>query len=121
MSKKKEYESVWDAIADTQEEAANLRARSELMMQIVAIIRANGWKQAEAATRCGVTQPLIDDLLRGGVSRFSLDALVNIATSLGRHVHIQVPVIADALSILPDETTKPCLQLVSPHMHAGGP
>ncbi|NOS76083.1 MAG: XRE family transcriptional regulator, partial [Methyloglobulus sp.] len=51
---------------------------------------ANEWKQTEAATYCGVTQPRINDLLRGRVSRFSLDALVNIATSLGRRVHIKL-------------------------------
>lgn len=90
MTKAKEYKSVWDAIADTPEEAANLRARSELVMQIAEIIKANGWKQSEAATRCGVTQPRINDLLRGRVSRFSLDALVNIATALGRRVHIEL-------------------------------
>lgn len=90
MTKTKEYKSVWDAIADTPEEAANLRARSELVMQIAEIIKANGWKQSEAATRCGVTQPRINDLLRGRVSRFSLDALVNIATALGRRVHIEL-------------------------------
>lgn len=80
------YPSVWNAIADTPEQAANLRARAELMQQIAALIRAEGWKQVEAAERCGVTQPRINDLLRGRVSRFSLDALVNIATALGRRV-----------------------------------
>lgn len=82
------YESVWDALADSPEQAANLRARAELMQQISAIIKTAGWKQAEAATRCGVTQPRINDLLRGRVSRFSLDALVNIATALGWRVHV---------------------------------
>ncbi len=82
------YDSVWDALADTPEQAANLRARAELMQQISDIIKAAGWKQAEAAARCGVTQPRINDLLRGRVSRFSLDALVNIATALGRRVHV---------------------------------
>ncbi len=82
------FGSVWDAIADTPEQAANLRARAELMRQITAIIQTNDWKQAEAATHCGVTQPRINDLLRGRVSRFSLDALVNIATALGQRVHI---------------------------------
>ena len=32
----------------------------------------------------------INDLLRGRISRFSLDALVNIAASLGQHVHIEL-------------------------------
>jgi hypothetical protein len=37
-----------------------------------------------------VTQPRINDLLRGRVSRFSLDALVNIATALGRRVSVEL-------------------------------
>ncbi|MBW0005575.1 MAG: XRE family transcriptional regulator, partial [Hyphomicrobiales bacterium] len=71
-------------------EAANLRARAELMQQVTAIIKANGWKQTEAAAHCGVTQPRMNDLLRGRVSRFSLDALVTIATALGRRVRIEL-------------------------------
>ncbi len=90
MSKTETFDSVWDAIADSPEQAANLRARAELMQQIAAIIKEADWTQAEAATRCGVTQPRINDLLRGRVSRFSLDALVNIATALGRRVHVEM-------------------------------
>jgi predicted XRE-type DNA-binding protein len=84
------YKSVWDALADTPEQAANLRARADLMRQIAEVIQAKGWKQVEAAERCGVTQPRINDLLRGRVSRFSLDALVNIATAIGRRVHVEL-------------------------------
>jgi predicted XRE-type DNA-binding protein len=84
------YTSVWDALADTPEQAANLQARAELMQQIATVVGSSGWTQEEAARRCGVTQPRINDLLRGRVSRFSLDALVNIATALGRRVHIEL-------------------------------
>ena len=90
MKKVAEYASVWDAIADTPEEAANLRARAELMQQVEAIVKAAGWTQAEAARRCRVTQPRMNDLLRGRVSRFSLDALVNMVTALGRRVRVEV-------------------------------
>ena len=92
MSKPKieSYASVWDALADTPEQAANLRARAELMQQIAAIVSESGWTQVEAAKHCGVTQPHINDLLRGRVSRFSLDALVNIATAIGRRVHVEL-------------------------------
>ncbi len=72
------FASVWDAIADTPEQAANLRLRSELMDKIVALIEAKSWTQLEAAKHCRLTQPRINDLLRGRISRFSLDALVNI-------------------------------------------
>ena len=82
------FSSVWDAIADTPEQAANLQARAELMQQIAAIIKANNWKQAEAAEHCGLTQPRINDLLCGRLSNFSLDALVNIAVALGQRVHV---------------------------------
>lgn len=84
------YASVWDALADTPEQAANLQARADLMRQIAELIEAEGWKQVEVAERCGVTQPRINDLLRGRVSRFSLDALVNIATALGRRVSVEL-------------------------------
>jgi predicted XRE-type DNA-binding protein len=84
------YASVWDALADTPEQAANLRTRAELMQQIAMLVQSNGWTQVEAAAHCGVTQPRINDLLRGRVSRFSLDALVNIATALGQRVHVEL-------------------------------
>ena len=92
MKKKQtdQFESVWDAIADTQEEAANLRVRSELMDKISELIATNGWTQVEAAAQCGLTQPRISDLLRGRLSRFSLDALVNIAAALGQRVHVEL-------------------------------
>lgn len=90
MSKMTEFASVWDAIAETPVEAANLRVRADLMRDISAVIRKAGWTQAEAARRCGVTQPRINDLLRGRVSRFSLDALVNITASLGRRIRLKI-------------------------------
>jgi len=91
--KKLEYEefaNVWDALADTPEEAANLTLRSELMDKIEELIKESGWTQAEAAKHCRVTQPRINDLLRGRISRFSLDALVNIASALGRKVTVSL-------------------------------
>lgn len=90
MRKLESYASIWDAIADTPGQAANLRARAELMQQIEAFLKRQGWTQAEAARRCGVTQPRINDLLRGRVSRFSLDALVNISTALGCRVRVEL-------------------------------
>ena len=90
MSKAKKYSSVWDAIADTPEQAANLRARAELMQQIAAMVKRKGWTQSEAARHCGVTQPRVNDLLRGRVSRFSLDALVNICAALGCRVRVDL-------------------------------
>lgn len=90
MKKSESFDSVWDALTDTPGEAANLRARAELMRQIAAFVKKQGWTQVEAARHCGVTQPRINDLLRGRVSRFSLDALVNISTALGCRVRVDL-------------------------------
>jgi predicted XRE-type DNA-binding protein len=84
------FANVWDALADSPAEAANLELRSNLMIKIEKIVKENGWTQSEAAKRCGVTQPRINDLLRGRISRFSLDALVNIASALGRKVTVRL-------------------------------
>jgi len=84
------FANVWDAIADSPEEAANLELRYVLMEKVAGIIKQNGWTQAEAAKRCGVSQPRINDLLRGRIARFSVDALVNIAAALGRKVKVKL-------------------------------
>jgi predicted XRE-type DNA-binding protein len=89
-TKAEKFASVWDAIADTPEQAANMRTRAELMRQIAAIVKKNKWTQTKAADRCGITQPRMNDLLSGRIARFSLDALVNIATALGRRVHVEL-------------------------------
>ena len=39
MKKVKSYDSVWDALADSPEQAANLRVHAELMQQIAAILK----------------------------------------------------------------------------------
>jgi predicted XRE-type DNA-binding protein len=62
------------------------------MVQIEQILAEHGWTQAEAAKRCGVSQPRINDLLRGKIDKFSIDALVNMATALGRRVDFELKV-----------------------------
>ena len=73
------FANVWDAIADTPEEAANLRLRSDLAMAIREAVERWGQTQAQTACRLGVTQPRLNDLLRGRLDRFSLDALIALA------------------------------------------
>lgn len=84
------FTSVWDAIEDTPAEAENMKLRSTLMISLEQHIRAEGWTQAEAARRLGVTQPRISDLLRGKVGLFGLDTLVNMAVAAGLHVELRI-------------------------------
>ena len=84
------FESVWDAVEDTPEEAENMKLRSALMMALEDHIRANGWTQQEAARRLRVTQPRISDLMRGKIDLFGLDSLVNMLTAAGLRVELRV-------------------------------
>lgn len=88
--KRQTFASVWDTIEDSAESAANMRVRAELMVEIERYVRGKELSQAEAAKKLGVTQPRLNDLLRGKIDKFSLDALVNMLGSIGKHVSIRV-------------------------------
>ena len=83
MTDKRRFASVWDALEDTPQEAASMRARSALMMKLAEIIRESGMTQAEAATLFGVTQPRVSDLMRGKINLFSVDTLIDMAATAG--------------------------------------
>ena len=83
--------SVWDDIADTAEEAENLRVRAEFMRAIRQEISARDWSQADAVEHLGLTQPRVSALVNGKISQFRLDALVNIGAKLG----VRAEVVSD--------------------------
>lgn len=89
-AKVEKAESVWEALGFDPVQSANLNARALLMFQLENLLEKKGWTQAEAAKRCGVSQPRLNDLLRGRVSKFSLDALVNIGVALGCKVQVSL-------------------------------
>jgi predicted XRE-type DNA-binding protein len=88
--KQRRYASVWDAIEGSGREAASLKARSGLMIELSELIRRRGWTQRRAAARFGVTQPRISDLVRGRIDLFSLDMLVDMAAAAGLKPRVMV-------------------------------
>jgi predicted XRE-type DNA-binding protein len=92
--KNERFASVWDAIGSTPEEAENMKLRSSLMRALKKYLAHNNISQAQAAKLFGVTQPRISDLIRGKISLFSLDTLVNMAAAAGLHVEIRVLEVA---------------------------
>lgn len=84
------FDSVWDAIEGSPAEAANMRARSDLMIAIREVVDGWGTTQGKAAQRLGITQPRLNDLLRGRIDKFSLDALMNLAAEAGLAVRLEV-------------------------------
>lgn len=84
------FDNVWDAIEPSAAEAANMKARSGLMIAIQETVETWDATQASAAKRLGLTQPRLNDLLRGRINKFSLDALLNIASYAGLAVKVEI-------------------------------
>ena len=84
------YANVWDALENSPAEAANMRLRSELMIAIRQAVTNWGVTQAAAARRLKLTQPRLNDLLRGRINNFSLDALILLAVRAGLDVRVQI-------------------------------
>jgi predicted XRE-type DNA-binding protein len=66
------------------------KARADLMIAIHKTVLKWNTTQALAAKRLGLTQPRLNDLLKGRINKFSLDALVNHATEAGLDVKVKV-------------------------------
>lgn len=77
------FDSVWDALEDTTEDAAAMRLRSAVMQIVVRKITAMQVSQRVAAQSLGITQPRLNELMTGKISRWSLDALINLADRAG--------------------------------------
>ncbi len=88
--KSQKFTSVWDAIEDTPQAAASMKARSTLLMELANVIEKRGLTQSEAAEMFGVTQPRISDLMRGKINLFSLDMLMNMASTAGMSPVVKV-------------------------------
>ncbi|WP_343742002.1 helix-turn-helix domain-containing protein [Herbaspirillum huttiense] len=89
MSKQR-FSSIWDAIEDTPEGAESMKLRSVLMTALKNHLTRTEMSQVQAAKLFGVTQPRVSDLMRGKISLFGLDALVNMATAAGLHIEMRV-------------------------------
>jgi predicted XRE-type DNA-binding protein len=84
------FENVFDALTDDRAQAASMAARADLLLAIRARVKAWNITQEKAATRLGLTRPRLNDLMRGKLGKFSLDALVNIAAAAGFKLHIRL-------------------------------
>ncbi len=84
------YTSVWDALTDSPEEAENMKLRSVFMMAIEKYAKSQESTQVEIASQLGMTQPRLNDLLKGKIDKFSLDMLVNIAAKAGLKTSVNI-------------------------------
>ncbi len=70
--------------------AEELRARSDLMSEVVTIIRNSDLSQKEIAEILKISAPKVSALMTGKINDFSNDTLVHYLTLLGCNVEIRV-------------------------------
>ena len=71
-------------------EAHTLLLRAELMLRAEHLIKDRKLTQAAAAKTLGITQPRLNQLLKGKIELFSIDALVKMLVKAGLHVELRV-------------------------------
>ena len=82
--------NVFRDLGYPEPEARNLTLCSDLFIAIEKFTKNSGLTQTAAAKQLGITQSRLNQLLRGHLDRFSLDALVEIATNAGLEVRFVV-------------------------------
>ncbi|HTN97323.1 MAG TPA: XRE family transcriptional regulator [Nordella sp.] len=90
MVKIEVFDSVWEAIEDDPIAARALERRANLMQLIQDKLEKGKWSQPEIAKMLGITRPRVSDLMRGKLSKFSLEALLGFLDHMGANVQIKV-------------------------------
>ncbi|HET9831482.1 MAG TPA: helix-turn-helix transcriptional regulator [Vicinamibacterales bacterium] len=71
-------------------EAQVMAQRAEVMIRLEQYLKAQGWTQAEAAKRLGITQPRVSRLTKGKWEDFSLDMLLTLAARAGLYPKLKL-------------------------------
>jgi predicted XRE-type DNA-binding protein len=82
--------NVFRDLGFSEDEAENLRVRSDLMISLSKLIEDRSLTQTQAAKLLGVTQPRISDLMRGKIQLFSVDSLIEMLGHAGAQVSVIV-------------------------------
>ncbi len=73
-----------------QESSPSTQKRLSLMTALQKLIQEREGTQAEIAATLGITQPRLNDLLKNRIDKFSMDALVALASKAGLRVGVNI-------------------------------
>ncbi|BDA65974.1 helix-turn-helix domain protein [Calothrix sp. PCC 7716] len=83
-------ENVFEDLGFGAEEAANLKLRADLMIELRQYIMEQGFTTEQAADFLGETQLQVSNLMDGEISLFSVDKLIGMLAKAGMRVKIEV-------------------------------
>ncbi len=93
-------DNIFSELGFAPEEAVRLQAQSreemtradelkrQLMVEIADWMKCSGHKQLDAAKILHVSRPRVSDVVNQKTEKFTLDALIGMATSIGKHVQL---------------------------------
>lgn len=81
--------SIFEDLELSTEEAENLKIRAKLMDSLIGYVRDNELNQSEAAEHFGVQQGRVSLLMNGRISKFTIDALINMHAHAGIEVRVE--------------------------------
>ena len=87
-------ENIFEDLGFEHDEAANLKIRADLILDLQKYIKKQQWTQQEAADFFNETQPRISNLMNGDLERFSIDKLIQMIVKAGMQVKVEVIDIA---------------------------
>lgn len=82
--------NVFRDLGFSEQTSAELILKSRLLQALQEAIRAQGWKQIEAAAQLGIDQAKVSKLLAGQMTGFSVERLVHFLSRLGQDVEVTV-------------------------------
>ncbi|ASK33539.1 helix-turn-helix domain-containing protein [Alloalcanivorax mobilis] len=95
--------NVWASNAKNEAEAKALTLKAQLMLVLRELIFKNGWNQAEAAKKLGISQPRVSYLTNGQVSKFSMDKLYELLTLCGYDLEVSLQDGIPAVTTTPNK------------------
>ena len=82
------------------EDAAKLKIKSDLVIQIMKAIRRLNLTQDQAAKRMGISQPKVSGMIRGDFSNLSERKLMDCLARLGYNIEIRVRPVKTVVGVL---------------------
>jgi predicted XRE-type DNA-binding protein len=82
------------------EDAAKLKIKSDLVIQIMKAIRRLNLTQDQAAKRMGISQPKVSGMIRGDFSNLSERKLMDCLARLGYNIEIRVRPVKTDVGVL---------------------
>ena len=87
MAEIQRYTSIWDAVEDDPAAALSMKFKSALLALLQHEIERQQFEtQTQIAEALGTSQPRVSDLMRGKLSKFSADNLIEYCSRLDMHL-----------------------------------